>query len=37
LMLGIFGAGDSARARQRSGLRAVAELILNRGNPDEPH
>ena len=27
LMLGIFGAGDSARARQRSGLRAVAELI----------
>jgi len=37
LMLGIFGAGDSARARQRSGLRAVAELILNRGDPEESH
>jgi AcrR family transcriptional regulator len=37
LMLGIFGAGASARARQRSGLRAVAELILNRGDPDEPN
>lgn len=36
LMLGIFGAGASARARQRSGLRAVAELILSRGDPDEP-
>ena len=35
LMLGIFGAGDSARARQRSGLRAVAELILSRGDPEE--
>jgi TetR/AcrR family acrAB operon transcriptional repressor len=30
LMLGIFGAGDEARARQRSGLRAVAALILSR-------
>ena len=30
LMLGIFGAGSEARARQRSGLRAVAELILSR-------
>ena len=30
LMLGIFGAGDEARTRQRSGLRAVAELILSR-------
>ncbi len=37
LMLGIFGAGDSARARQRSGLRAVAELILSRGDPEESH
>jgi len=37
LMLGIFGAGDSARSRQRSGLRAVAELILSHGDPDEPH
>lgn len=37
LMLGIFGAGASARARQRSGLRAVAELILSRGDPDEPN
>jgi AcrR family transcriptional regulator len=30
LMLGIFGAGADARSRQRSGLRAVAELILSR-------
>ncbi len=30
LMLGIFGAGTDARGRQRSGLRAVAELILSR-------
>jgi TetR/AcrR family transcriptional regulator len=30
LMLGIFGAGTDARTRQRSGLRAVAELILSR-------
>jgi len=30
LMLGIFGAGTDARSRQRSGLRAVAELILSR-------
>jgi AcrR family transcriptional regulator len=37
LMLGIFGAGSSARVRQRSGLRAVAELILNSGDPDESH
>jgi len=37
LMLGIFGACDSARARQRSGLRAVADLILSCGNPEEPH
>jgi hypothetical protein len=36
LMLGIFAAGDSARARQRSGLRAVAELILSLGDPDKP-
>ena len=37
LMLGIFGAGASARARQRSGLRAVAELILSRGHPEPSH
>jgi len=37
LMLGIFGAGTSARARQRSGLRAVAELILSRSDPEESH
>jgi len=37
LMLGIFGAGDSARARQRSGLRAVAELILKHGKPEASH
>ncbi len=37
LMLGIFGAGDSARARQRSGLRAVADLILSCGNPERSH
>jgi len=37
LMLGFFGAGASARARQRSGLRAVAELILSRGDPEESH
>jgi len=37
LMLGIFGAGASARARQRSGLRAVAELILSRGDPPPAH
>jgi len=37
LMLGIFGAGASAQVRQRSGLRAVAELILSSGDPDEPH
>ena len=30
LMLGIFGARTDARSRQRSGLRAVAELILSR-------
>jgi AcrR family transcriptional regulator len=37
LMLGIFGAGDSARDRQRSGLRAVADLILSSGDPEESH
>jgi len=37
LMLGIFGAGDSARARQRSGLRAVADLVLSCGNPERSH
>ena len=28
LLLGIFGAGPKAQARQRNGLRAIAELIL---------
>ncbi len=37
LMLGIFGAGASTRVRQRSGLRAVAELILSSSDPDESH
>ena len=34
LMLGIFGAGAAARTRQRSGLRAVADLILSRADSD---
>ncbi len=33
LLLGIFGAGAQSRQRQRIGLRAVAELILNRVEP----
>ncbi len=33
LLLDIFGAGASARDRQRTGLRAVAELILNLAEP----
>jgi hypothetical protein len=37
LMLEIFGAGDSARDRQRSGLRAVADLILSSGDPEDSH
>lgn len=37
LMLDIFGAGAAVRERQRSGLRAVAELILGRSDPDAPH
>jgi hypothetical protein len=37
LMLGIFGAGESARDRQRLGLRAVADLILSSGDPEESH
>jgi AcrR family transcriptional regulator len=37
LMLGIFGAGAAARARQRSGLRAVADLILSCGDPEKPN
>ncbi len=37
LMLGIFGAGAAARERQRSGLRAVVELILSRGDREPPH
>ncbi len=33
LLLGIFGAGSEARDRQRTGLRAVAELILKSVEP----
>jgi AcrR family transcriptional regulator len=33
LLLGIFGAGSGARDRQRTGLRAVAELILDSVEP----
>jgi hypothetical protein len=32
LMLGMFGIGSDAQSRQRSGLRAVAELILSRAD-----
>lgn len=33
LLLGMFGAGAAARERQRSGLRAVAELIVDSVDP----